>query len=149
MSDPEKFVNKFGVRNKFSVFSKPVVEPGKPSRTQQHFKDDCDINKILAKYKKTGVLDHVRRAREIYGDFSQYTSAAENMDKVAKANSMFESLPAELRTKHFNNSIQGFLSYIGDPQNVEQCYQWGIYDRPAPAPNADPVPSPAKKEPGE
>lgn len=120
------------VIHKFNLDARPkplvVCDPSK-SRTQQHFKDECDINKILAKYKKTGVVTHVKRARALFGDFSELAPHAENMDKVAKATQAFEALPAELRNE-FKNSIPGFFKYISDPKNKDQCVKWGIFDPP-------------------
>lgn len=144
------------IRNKFSKFAKPVLVTG-PGRTQQHFKDECDINKILAKYRKTGVVEHVTRARAIYGDFSQVKSAAENFDIVAKATAMFDMIPATIRNQ-FGNDIPSFLRFIDDPANFDQCVKWGIYDKPkvekpseapTPAPPAEPAapePSPEPKK---
>ena len=45
----------------YSAFEKPL-DPGisfkDPSMTQQHHKDDCDINKIMTRFKATGILPH-------------------------------------------------------------------------------------------
>lgn len=123
-------------RHKFSVVeSKPLARPPSGnSRVQQHFKDEVDINNILAKYKKTGVITHVARARKLYGDFTQVKDVAEAMDVSARAKSIFEELPAEIRNR-FKNSIPGFFEYIGKEENLEECYKLGIYDRPkAPEP---------------
>lgn len=118
-------------RHKFSpVESKPLARPPSGnSRVQQHFKDEVDINNILAKYKKTGVITHVARARKLYGDFTEVKDVAEAMDVAARAKSIFEELPAELRNR-FKNSIPGFFEYINKEENLEECYKLGIFDRP-------------------
>lgn len=36
------------------------LEPGGDGLTQQHFKDSCDANNIVARYNQTGVLDAPR-----------------------------------------------------------------------------------------
>lgn len=69
------------IRNKFSPVVKKVIDNFGPSRTQQHFMDSCDINKILAKYRKTGVIEHVKRAKAMYGDFSEYVEVAQNLGR--------------------------------------------------------------------
>jgi phage internal scaffolding protein len=116
-------------RSKFSKIDPVIVQLGTTTRTQQHFKDECDINLILAKYKKTGVLTHVSRARERYGDFSDYSGLADKMDVMVRANQAFELLPAELRNR-FGNSVPAFLQYIEDPRHLDECVALGIYDKP-------------------
>lgn len=118
------------VRNKFSPVQKKPAVVADDGRTQQHFKDQCDINILLAKYRKTGIMEHVTRAKERYGDFTQYGSdLAADLDRVAKAKQTFEMLPAELRNQ-FKNSIPGFFNFVQDPKNFDQCVKWGIYDKP-------------------
>ena len=38
--------------------------------TKQSFKDECDINKIMAKFQKTGALNHYAKHAPQYGDAS-------------------------------------------------------------------------------
>lgn len=123
-------MNKHGIRNKFSPRVAVIAMSADDGRTQQHFGDKVDINKILAKYRKTGVIEHVQRAQERYGDFTELTEFAIHADKVAKANQAFEMLPAELRNK-FNNSVPGFFEFIGNPANKDECIKWGLFNKPA------------------
>ena len=39
-----------------------------PSMTKQSFKDECDINKIMAKFQKTGAIEHYAKHAPSYGD---------------------------------------------------------------------------------
>lgn len=103
-----------------------IIDDG---RTQKHFKDEVDINNILAKYRKGQVMTHVKRAQARFGDFSQYTDLASDMDKVAKAQQTFEMLPATLRN-HFKNSIPGFFDFVNNPDNFEKGVELGIFERP-------------------
>lgn len=116
-------------RSKFSPRVAVIAMSADDGRTQQHFKDQVDINRILAKYRKTGVIEHVKRAQARYGDFTELAEYAQNLDKVAKAQQAFESLPAELRNK-FNNNIPGFFDYIMQPENFDECVKMGIYEKP-------------------
>lgn len=135
------------VRNRFSDRVAVIAMEGE-SRTQQHFRESVDINNILAKYRKTGIIEHVKRAKERYGDFSELAEYGKNMDKVAKAQQSFEMLPAELRNQ-FQNNIPKFFEYIQKEENKEQCIKWGIFDAPkepkagTPA-AADPAPQATK-----
>lgn len=142
-------MNQHGVRNKYSPRI-AVIAPADPDGglTQQHFKEAVDINNILAKYRKTGIIEHVKLAKERYGDFTELGEYAVHLDKVAKAQQAFESLPAELRNQ-FKNSIPGFFEYIQKEENFDQCVQWGIFEKPqepkagTPA-AADPAPQATK-----
>lgn len=141
-------MNEHGVRNKFSP-RVAVIAPEDPDGglTQQHFKEAVDINNILAKYRKTGIMEHVKLAKERYGDFTELGEYAVHLDKVAKAQQAFESLPAELRNQ-FNNSIPGFFEYVMKEENYDQCVKWGIFDPKEPKAGtpaaADPAPQATK-----
>lgn len=130
------------IRNKFSPRVAYIAMSADDGRTQQHFADEVDINRILAKYRKTGVIEHVKRAQERYGDFTDLANYATNLDKVAKAKQSFEMLPAELRN-HFKNSIQGFFEFVKDPENIPQMQKWGFFEKKPNEPG-DSTLSPAK-----
>lgn len=132
------------VRSKFSKVD-PVVAPvsGKTGPFQPQFIAECDVNNIVAKYKRDGVIHHVTKARERFGDFSQYAGLADTYAPVLQANSAFELLPAELRSK-FDNSVEGFLRFIDDPDNFQECVSLGIYDA---LPKAEPVATPSSASP--
>ena len=55
-----------GKGKKRAVKRFPTVIQGK-SLTEQHHAKACDINSIMAKYVKTGVLDHITRYEPTYG----------------------------------------------------------------------------------
>lgn len=134
------------VQKAFSKFDRPhevgiifdEKNPESESLTQQHFKDELDINNIVAKYNKTGVISAVARTREIYGDFTEYQDVVENFDKIARAEQMFEQLPATIRNE-FNNSPQKLLAALGDEKQRDKLIEFGVLDAPIPAPAADPV----------
>lgn len=93
-------------------------------RTKQSFKEECDINNIMARYLKTGVLEHVRQTVGQYLDVTgaDFQSA---QDLVAGANSMFHMLPAHIRTK-FDNDAGKFLDYMENPRNAEEARELGL-----------------------
>ena len=41
-----------------------------PSLTKQSFQNECNINSIMKKWEKTGLLPHSRSSQPRYGDFS-------------------------------------------------------------------------------
>lgn len=88
---------------------KPVVECGE-GRTKQEFKDECDINFIMKKYQKTGLMDFVNKYAPHYGEIPavDYHQAC---NLVIEARAMFDDMPSSLRKK-FDNDPQKFLEAI-------------------------------------
>jgi len=97
-------------KTRFTVTARPVVECTlEERRTKSEFHDECDINKIMARYRRTGVLpEYAHQAAAQYGDFSQIPSFAEMQHKIIAANELFGALPAIVR-KQFDNDPGQFL----------------------------------------
>ena len=86
-------------------------------RTKQSFKDETDVNAIIAKHTRMGTLSHLEQWGGQYGDWSDFDfQNAQN--QIANANSMFEQLPAAVRNQ-FANSPEKFLEYVNDPANKD------------------------------
>lgn len=101
----------------------------KPSLTQQHFKDECDINRIVATYQETGVMPQGNR-EPLFGDFAGIpTSFQESQNLFKEAQDKFYSLPSELR-KMLDNSPQKLLEFMSNPANTEACVQYGLFNKP-------------------
>lgn len=77
-------------------------------RTQQSFKNDCDINQIMARYLRTGQLPQSNR-EPVYLDTTAY-DFQEAADLVARARGEFSLLPAEERDS-FGNSVELWLDH--------------------------------------
>lgn len=84
-------------------------------RTKQSFKNETDVNKILERHARLGTLSHLEKWGGQYGDFSGF-NFQEAQNQIARANTMFEQLPAEVR-KEFNYRPDAFLDYVTDPEN--------------------------------
>lgn len=95
-----------------------------PSMTKQSFKDECDINKILARYQQTGVLDFANKYEPQYADVTSidFTTA---MNQVALAQSMFDDLPSSLRAR-FRNDPSLFIEFIDNPANHQEMRELGL-----------------------
>lgn len=115
--------------------------PKGESLTHQSMKDDCDINRIMMKYQKTGVLDHAKTYEGQYADFSKVTGDyQEHMNAVLEADQMFLTLPSSIRKK-FDNDPGQFLAFVDDPSNAEEMIELGlrtvtpdVIDDPSPSP---------------
>lgn len=86
-------------------------------RTRQEFKRECDINQIMARATRDGVISHLHSKRPEYGDFESFDfQEAQNM--TAQAHALFMELPAAAR-KHFDNDAGKFLDYVnGNPDEA-------------------------------
>ncbi len=108
-----------------------------PSRTKQAMGEESDINIIMAKYEKTGIINHVAKHGPRYADMPDQTEFSEAMNLVTDAQSMFEDLPAGLRSRFHNNPAE-FLEFMSDEEkNLEEMRELGLIV-PETIPEADP-----------
>lgn len=93
-------------------------------RTKQSFKEECDINRIMSQYLKTGVVDFVNKHAPQYYDVTgvEYQDA---MNIVAQSQTMFAELPAKLR-EQFENDPALFLDFVSDPENRPEMAVMGL-----------------------
>ena len=90
----------------------------KEKRTEQHHAKSCDINTIMARYLKTGVIDHITRHKASYGDVSgaDYLTA---QNLVAEQKSIFEELPAFARD-HYDNDVANYLEALQTDEGLQE-----------------------------
>ena len=98
--------------------------------TKQSFREECDINNIMAKFQVTGMATHINEHQPQYG-FATSHQFFESMQIVAKANTMFEELPSSIRAKFRNDPAQ-FLDFVQDPNNAEELREMGLAKRTEP-----------------
>lgn len=111
--------------------------PGE-GRTKQSFKAEADINNIMARYQKTGVLDFMARHEPQYADCTGLEFEA-GMQLIARAKSMFEDLPSSLRAR-FENSPAKFLDFCHDEKNLPEMRTMGLVKPEAPTSNPPSAP---------
>jgi len=99
-----------------SVFALTEFEP---SRTSQEFKDESDINNIMARYLKTGTVPVYADRLPFYVDASAYPSFQEMQNVLIAANDAFMALPSAVRER-FNNDPAKFVEFATDEANVEE-----------------------------
>lgn len=118
-------------------FDTAKYDPGidcsvEPSLTKQEFKDECDINFIMARYEATGVVEHLAAGTPKYGDFTDVPDYHQAMNTVIQAESLFSALPAKVRERFANDPSQ-MLDFLRDPANRDEAIELGLVDRPKPA----------------
>jgi len=97
----------------------------KGGRTKQSFRDECDINKLMTRYVKTGRLPDLIRKNPIYGDFSKAVDLQSAYAVVEKAELQFRELSAEVR-KRFDNDPVKFMAFVEDPANIREMIDMGL-----------------------
>lgn len=127
-----KFLTRYDRNRSFILFSKP-------SRVKQSFKDECDINKILARWQKTGVLDHVNRYQGDYADVTPIPDYREALNSVMAAQAAFNSLPSKIRERFGNDPAQ-FLDFVHDEGNLNEMRSLGLLKPVEPDISAPPSP---------
>jgi len=100
------------------------------SRTQQHFRDECDINTILTKFNVTGVLPE-NPLPPRYGDFSDIGDYHSALNAVRLAATEFALLPAALRAR-FDNDPASLLDFLAVEANRSEAIDLGLIPKVAP-----------------
>lgn len=119
-----------------------------PSRTKQDFRDQCDINNIIKQYKITGQIQHISAAaaQGRFEDLPDPIDFQQSLNTIREADQAFAALPAKLRDR-FGNDPSQFLSFLSDPENLDEARRLGIVNplpEPASPPNSpEPTPAPA------
>lgn len=103
---------------------KPKVVCGQPTKTKQSLKRDCDINYIVDRFLKTGILDHVASSDGYFsGDFVCPTDYQNALEVLSKAEEQFEALPVQVRSRYSN--LGAFMKEF-DGLSVEDVKALGL-----------------------
>lgn len=113
------------------------------TRTKQADKEACDINNILRRYEKTGILSDMILENPQYGDFSDVASFQEACQVVRVAEEQFGALSARVRER-FGNDPANMLAFCADPANRAEMVDLGLAVAPSPATPTAPDSGPAK-----
>lgn len=128
----KKYREKYGNRQVSKAdFRKFCQRPGRSDEdgnpiytTEQHHKRECDINEIINKYDKKGIISHVSKFEGRFGDMTG-ADFQSMQNQVATAKSMFEALPQNIK-KEFDQSPAKLLEFMEDPGNREKAIELGL-----------------------
>lgn len=121
---------------RYSPPPKCGIDCGTDSLTRQEFQDECDINRIMARALRSGVLP--QQEGGMYGDFSELSDYQQAQDILLHARKQFQALPSGVRDR-FGNDPAGMLAFIADPANKDEARRLGLL-APEPPPAPKPVP---------
>lgn len=106
------------------VFRTVYTPVGTDNPTQQHFKDQCTVSKIVKRFQTTGII--ASNSREpLYGDFSQATDLHTAMNLVIEAETSFMALDAHIRAAA-DNDPQKFLEMLATDEGCEKLRAEGL-----------------------
>lgn len=113
-----------------------------PTRTQQNMADECDINKLVATYARTGIIPGSDiPAMEFHVDeIYDYQTA---MNQLIESNKAFMALPSNIRDR-FHNDPASLLNFLSSEDNRAEAISLGLIPEPPPA---QPVNPPVSQEP--
>lgn len=112
--------------------------------TVQADRDDADINKIISRYLKSGVLPPISLGEPFYGDVTGFSGLADSLIKIQEADRLFMSYPADVRERFDNDKVK-FIDFLENPDNRDEAIKLGLIlkpvapEAPAPGPGPDPV----------
>ena len=101
---------------------------GKPIYlTEQSHKAQCDVNKIIAKYDKTGLITHVSSIKADFGDIPM-VDYKEMHDRLVKMQNEFDKLPYQVK-KRFGNSSYNLIAFMENAENRKEAEELGLISR--------------------
>jgi phage internal scaffolding protein len=106
--------------------------------TQQHFKDECDINNILRQFNVTGLLPENPLSPR-YGDFTGISDYHTALNQVIAAEDEFMRLPADLRARFANDPAQ-LIEFLENSDNKDEAIKLGLVSQPEELPQVVEVP---------
>lgn len=97
----------------------------KPTRCRQSEADQTDVNTIVARHQKTGVVNHLNGKPAMYGDFSQANDLKEALDLTMAAQEGFMELPAAVR-RAAENDPRVMLEMLGSEEGTDVLVEAGL-----------------------
>lgn len=111
-------------RTPFSPRYRVSIEFQGEGQTKQSFKDECDVNRIVARFQATGELPNVNALPPQYLDVTAM-DFQEHQNYIAGAMSMFHDLPARIRDR-FQNDAGEFLDFCSQEKNRPELAEMGL-----------------------
>lgn len=97
---------------------------GRVKRTKDSFREQCDINHIMARYLRSGNVDHLAKHGGQFG-FAPALDFQTAMQQVRAAEEKFLDLPSAIR-KRFGNDPAAFLEFAQNPKNLDALREMGL-----------------------
>jgi len=103
-----------------TIFTEPTI-------TQQHFKSEVNINNIIAKFNRTGILGDGEKAVPRYADVSLFGDFSQCQARIQEGKNAFQELPLEVR-KLAGNDPARLWDVLQNPENREILVNAGVLE---------------------
>lgn len=113
-----------GARGRFDVRERVFAPSGGERRAKQAPRDECDLNKVVERYTRTGLLPAGSGVGR-YLDVSNVGSYLDAMLTVKSAEEAFASLPSRVRDR-FRNSPEAMVRFVLDKANEVEARELGL-----------------------
>ncbi len=101
------------------------LEPGEGEGAKQSMREECDVNKIVEHFVKTGLIDHLAEGVPEFVDVSELGDYRSIIEQVRKVEMYFAGLPALVRTA-FSNDASMFMDYLETDPSTEDLETLGL-----------------------
>lgn len=106
-------------------------------RTKQSFRAQCDVNSIVERARKTGMVTHLNAKSPLYMDASAVPDYQAALNIVNLANEKFSSLSSKVRER-FANDPAKMVEFLSDKSNYDDAVKLGLVVKKE-VPKAPPV----------
>lgn len=93
-------------------------------KTQQQFKDQCDIRMIIKNYTRTGLIPQ-RTQMPLPAEFHETFDYMSCQNTLVQAKRAFMELPSDIR-KRFGHDPAEFYRFATDEKNVDDLVKMGL-----------------------
>jgi phage internal scaffolding protein len=107
-----------------------------PSKTDQSYKKQCDINNIISHYQKTGLFPNFKTPEPRFIDNTEVLPLEEAFEVVNRAYDLFYELPSDIR-KLMDNDPSKLEGFLNDPENKDLLIKKGLLSQPEAEPSKE------------
>jgi hypothetical protein len=116
------------IYSRYDVPRKAGITFTDKTRTQQHFKNETDINMIISRAIQTNnQAIFTPPERQQFIDCSVYGGYQESLERLAQVEDDFYSLPSSVR-KQFGNDVESYVAFMGNPMNAKKAVELGLLE---------------------
>ncbi len=110
--------------SQYGVAYKPL-EPGDGPGAKQSMREECDVNKIVERYVKTGLIDHLADGIPQFVDVAELGDYRSVIEQVRAVELYFAGLPALVR-RSFEDDARLFMDYLETNPSEEDLELLGL-----------------------
>lgn len=122
-----------------------IIDCSGESKTQQHHEKETNVNKIMAKAYKTGMVPVSMKSPLLCENFESAADFMECQNIIAKARQDFMALPSSIR-KRFANEPANLMEFLQNEDNRAEAIKLGLVSPTPVVPVVEPIVDSAELE---